>query len=261
MNLLALPAFTDNYIWMLHDGQKALVVDPGDSTPVLQAMQSLGLELALILVTHRHLDHVGGLAALRPHLKGPVYGPTNSDIDGVDIKVGEGVYIDFQGLRVDVWDTPGHTADHITYLVRSDLTQPGQPPLLFCGDTLFSAGCGRLYDGTAEQLFQAVSRFSTLPGNTTVCCTHEYTLDNLRFARAVEPHNTDTVAYELDCLNLRQLGKPTLPTTIATEMAINPFMRCAQPQVIASAQQHGAQDSSGSAVFTALRQWKNNFKA
>ena len=261
MNLLALPAFTDNYIWMLHDGHKALVVDPGDATPVIEALQSLGLELALILVTHRHMDHVGGLPALRPLLHGPVYGPATSDIEGVDIKVGEGIYIDFQGLRVDVWDTPGHTADHITYLVRSDLSQPGQPPLLFCGDTLFSAGCGRLYDGTAEQLFKALSRFSTLPAHTTVCCTHEYTLDNLRFARTVEPANHDTVAYDHACQRLRELGQPTLPTTIATELAINPFMRCDQPQVIVSAQQHGAQDGSGLAVFTALRQWKSNFKA
>ena len=244
---------------MLHDGQKALVVDPGDATPVLEALQHLDLELADILITHRHLDHVGGLRALRPYLRGQVYGPTNSDTEGVDVRVGEGFYIEFQGLRLDVWDTPGHTADHITYLVRNDLSQPGQPPLLFCGDTLFSAGCGRLYDGTADQLFKALTRFSTLPGNTTVCCTHEYTLDNLRFARAVEPDNTDTVNHQLACQRLRQLGQPTLPTTIATELAINPFMRCDRPQVIASAQQHGAQDSSGSTVFTALRQWKNTF--
>lgn len=246
---------------MLHDGHQALVVDPGDAAPVVQALQSLGLELALILVTHRHPDHTAGLPALRPYLKGPVYGPAKSDIEGVDIQVGEGVYIDFQGTRVDVWDTPGHTADHITYLVRSDLAHPGQPPMLFCGDTLFSAGCGRLYDGTAEQLFQSIRRFSTLPVNTPVYCTHEYTLDNLRFARAVEPDNTDTVAYEQASQRQRQLGQPTLPTTIATELAINPFMRCDQPQVIASAQQHGAQDPSGLAVFTALRQWKSNFKA
>lgn len=260
MNLLALPAFTDNYIWMLHDGRKALVVDPGDASPVLEALQRQGLELAAILVTHRHLDHVGGLSALRPHLKGLVYGPANSDIDGVDVKVGDDFYMEFQGHRVDVWDTPGHTADHVTYLVRTDLVQPNQPPLLFCGDTLFSAGCGRLYDGTAEQLFKALSRLATLPGNTTVCCTHEYTLDNLRFARAVEPDNAATLAYEQACQQRRALGQPTLPTTISTELAVNPFMRCDQPQVIASARQHGAQDDEGQTVFTALRQWKNSFK-
>ncbi|RZI83223.1 MAG: hydroxyacylglutathione hydrolase [Rubrivivax sp.] len=259
MNLLALPAFADNYIWMLHDGHKALVVDPGDATPVLEVLKRQGLELAAILVTHRHLDHVGGLQALRPHLKGLVHGPTNSNTEGVDVRVHEGIYIDFQGLRVDVWDTPGHTADHITFLVRFDLQQPGQPPLLFCGDTLFSAGCGRLYDGTAEQLFNALSRFRDLPGNTVVCCTHEYTLDNLRFARAVEPDNTDTVAYEQDCQRRRARGEPTLPTTIDIELSVNPFMRCDRPQVIASAQQHGARDDSGLEVFTALRQWKNSF--
>ncbi|MDE2401734.1 MAG: hydroxyacylglutathione hydrolase [Burkholderiales bacterium] len=260
MNLLALPAFTDNYIWMLHDGHKALVVDPGDASPVLETLQHEGLELAAILVTHRHLDHVGGLDRLRPHLRGLVYGPAMGHISGIDVRVGDGVYIDFQGLRVDVWDTPGHTADHVSYLVRFDAIKSDQPPLLFCGDTLFSAGCGRIYDGTAQQLFSALTRFSALPGNTAVCCTHEYTLANLRFARAVEPDNNAIAVHEQTCRKLRAQGQATLPSTISTELAVNPYLRCDQPQVVHSAQQHGALDSTALAVFTALRQWKDSFQ-
>lgn len=260
MNLLALPAFTDNYIWMLHDGHQALVVDPGDASPVLEALQRLGLELTAILVTHRHLDHVGGVLKLRSVLKGQVYGPANSVIDGIDVRLREGDHVQFQGANFEVWDTPGHTADHISYLAHVDQSQPAQPSILFCGDTLFSAGCGRLYDGTIEQLFTAINRIKQLPGDTLVCCTHEYTLDNLRFARVVEPDNAEMARYEQRCQQLRHDGQATLPTTVRTEQALNPYMRCDQPQVIASAQQHGATDATALSVFTAVRQWKNTFQ-
>lgn len=260
MNLLALPAFTDNYIWMIHDGHQALVVDPGDATPVLETLQHLGLELSAILVTHRHLDHVAGLARLRPVLKGQVYGPSNSVIEGIDVHLKEGDQVTFQGTSFEVWDTPGHTADHISYLARRADSQPAQPPLLFCGDTLFSAGCGRLYDGTIEQLFTAIQRIKQLPDNTVICCTHEYTLDNLRFARAVEPDNAAMSQYEQRCQQLRRDGQATLPTTVRTELSLNPYLRCDQATVIKSAQQHGAPDSTALSVFTALRQWKNTFQ-
>jgi hydroxyacylglutathione hydrolase len=185
MTLLALPAFADNYIWMLHDGKQAVVVDPGDAAPVEQALDRLALTLAGILVTHHHADHVGGVNALRPRLQGPVYGPATERIPTPFVPLREGDEVSVLGLSFRVLDVPGHTAGHIAY-VQEDAAQS---PLLFCGDTLFSAGCGRLFEGTPAQMARSLAKFAALPADTQVCCTHEYTLSNLRFAAAVEPGN------------------------------------------------------------------------
>ncbi|RZL10988.1 MAG: hydroxyacylglutathione hydrolase [Rubrivivax sp.] len=261
MKLVALPAFTDNYIWMLHDGVRAVVVDPGDAAPVLKALQGLQLTLDAILVTHHHLDHTGGLPGLRGVLKGKVYGPAREAIEGVDIKVREGDRLQVLGLDFTVWDTPGHTAGHVSYIAQPADGLPWPQGLVFCGDTLFSAGCGRLFDGTHEQLFTSLDRYAGLPDATWLCPTHEYTLSNLRFAQAVEPDNPAITDAMSRCDRLREREQPTLPTTVVAERAINPFLRCREPAVVAQALNHGAADGSAQTVFTALRQWKNTYRA
>ena len=256
MNLAALPAFSDNYIWLLHDGAQAIVVDPGDAAPVLAALDSLGLTLAGILLTHHHDDHVGGVAALRPRLHGPVFGPAREKIPPPFVPVAQGDPAVLMGLTFNVIDVPGHTAGHIAYFLPA---QGRDAPMLFCGDTLFSAGCGRLFEGTPAQMHQSLVKLAALPGATRVCCGHEYTESNLRFAAAVEPANADITASINASRALRAAGQPTLPSTIALELAINPFMRCDQAAVIRSATQRGAADAGGPAVLGALREWKNHF--
>ena len=268
MKLVALPAFSDNYIWMLHDGQQALVVDPGDAAPVLKALDAQGLILAAILVTHHHPDHVGGLAGLRSRLTGPVYGPALESIPAPFEPLNDGAHITVLGLDFEVMDVPGHTAGHIAYFHPAGPAPASAPPqqaddnrpILFCGDTLFSAGCGRLFEGTPAQMHHSLSRLAALPGNSRVCCAHEYTESNLRFAAAVEPDNTEISAAITDCRSLRLQGLPTLPSTIAHELAINPFMRCDAAAVIRAASARGASGPGGAAVLGALREWKNNFR-
>lgn len=258
MNLIALPAFADNYIWMLHDGTRAVVVDPGDAAPVRAALDAQGLALAGILVTHHHPDHVGGVDDLRPCLQGPVYGPAREKIPGPYLALHDGESIEVLGLRFSVLDVPGHTAGHIAYLQQTDAATKG--PLLFCGDTLFSAGCGRLFEGTPAQMKTSLERLAALPADTQVCCTHEYTLSNLRFAAAVEPGNTARTEYEQHCRARREAGLPTLPSSIGLERRINPFLRCDAPEVVAAARAQGAASDETVAVFTALREWKNRFR-
>ncbi len=260
MNLIALPAFADNYIWMLHDGAQAVVVDPGDEAPVRAALDAHGLTLAGILVTHHHPDHVAGIDALRPLLHGPVYGPAREKIPGPFTPLQDGAAVEVLGLRFKVLDVPGHTAGHIAYLQQGDATPGLAAPILFCGDTLFSAGCGRLFEGTPAQMFDSLQRLAALPAQTQVCCTHEYTLSNLRFAAAVEPGNADRAAYEQRCRERRVADQPTLPSSIGLERQINPFLRCAAPEVAAAAQSQGAIGNEPVAVFTALREWKNRFR-
>lgn len=265
MKLVALPAFSDNYIWMLHDGVEALVVDPGDAAPVLSALAEGGLRLAGILVTHHHADHVGGLAALRPHLHGPVIGTGTEGIQGLDRTVTEGAPVELLGQRFDVIEVPGHTAGHIAFFLRAPTD--GAAPILFCGDTLFSGGCGRLFEGTPAQMLASLDKLAALPGETRVCCAHEYTLSNLRFAQAVEPDNAALAAYTAHCRQLREQQRPTLPSSIATERAINPFLRSDLAAPRASALRRAessstplAADADRVAVFATLRQWKNEFR-
>ena len=256
MKLIALPAFTDNYIWMLHDGQRAIVVDPGESAPVLAALDAQQLVLAAILVTHHHADHVGGVDALRPRLQGRVYGPQRERIPEPFVALRDGDTVNELGLRFDVIDVPGHTSGHIAFFNAEGAGQP----LLFCGDTLFSGGCGRLFEGTPAQMHHSLSRLAALPGDTRVCCAHEYTLSNLKFARAVEPHNQALADYTAWCQAQRAAAQPTLPSSITIERGVNPFLRCAEPTVADSARAHGADSDEPVAVLAALRQWKNDFR-
>ena len=241
---------------MLHDGSGAAVVDPGEAGPVLEALDRLGLELRTILVTHHHADHVGGVAELLPRLRGSMYGPASETIPEPVHRLVEGESIEVLGLRFDVLDVPGHTAGHIAYVQAG----ADHAPLLFCGDTLFSAGCGRLFEGTPAQMAASLAKFAALPADTRVCCTHEYTLSNLRFAAAVEPGNAQRRDFEARCREQRAVGQPTLPSSIGVELQINPFLRCREPEVVRSARAEGAASDDALAVFTALREWKNRFR-
>lgn len=256
MNLIALPAFSDNYIWMYHDGRRCIVVDPGDASVVHAALSAHGLALAGILVTHHHADHVGGLAGLREALDGPVIGPADETIPGPYTPVRGGEVVELLGCRFEVIDVPGHTAGHIAYFHRP----ADAAPVLFCGDTLFSGGCGRLFEGTPAQMWRSLSTLADLPGPTRVCCAHEYTLSNLRFARAVEQHNPALERYVAWCEAQRARELPTLPSSVETERAVNPFLRCAEAGVVQSALDHGAASREAVDVFATLRSWKNEFR-
>jgi hydroxyacylglutathione hydrolase len=226
------------------------------AAPVQTALDAQGLQLAAILVTHHHADHVGGVDALRPRLRGLVYGPARENIPAPFEPLRGGDIISVVGLSFEVIDVPGHTAGHIAYVQRG----VDHSPLLFCGDTLFSAGCGRLFEGTPAQMAESLARLNALPGDARVCCTHEYTLSNLRFAAAVEPDNAAIARHTEACQRRREAGQPTLPSTLATEREINPFLRCAEPAVMAAARSQGARSDQGVEVLSVLREWKNRYR-
>lgn len=240
---------------MVHDGQRALVVDPGDAAPVIETLDREGLGLQSILVTHHHGDHVGGIDALRPRLEGKVYGPAGERIPPPLQALQAPCRVQVLGLEFQVLAVPGHTAGHIAYFTTE---LPGGP-VLFCGDTLFSAGCGRLFEGTPAQMHTSLQRLAALPGNTRVCCAHEYTLSNLRFALAVEPGNQPLKTHAQWCELQRAQGLPTLPSTMAMERQINPFLRCEAPEVRSAAARRGCSLASPVEVLATLREWKNQF--
>lgn len=256
LTLIPIPAFADNYLWLLHDGVQALVVDPGDAAPVQRVLQDNGLQLAAILVTHHHADHTGGVDTLRHETGARVFGPASEQIPRPFEPLHEGDNINAMGLRFQVVDVPGHTSGHIAYYTPD----MNGKPLLFCGDTLFSGGCGRLFEGSPAQMLASLDKLAALPGNTVTCCTHEYTLSNLRFAVAVDPDNLALATYQTHCKKLREKQQPTLPTSIAQELLINPFLRTRQPALISSAQHFDAAAHDDVSVFAAIRQWKNQFK-
>ncbi len=241
---------------MLHDGRQALVVDPGDAQPVLEALQREGLQLESILVTHHHADHTGGVAALRQVTGARVCGPAGEEMPEPLQRLSGGAHYVALGLDFLVMDVPGHTAGHIAFYCAA----MDGAPLLFCGDTLFSGGCGRLFEGTPAQMLASLDSLAVLPDATRVCCTHEYTLSNLAFACAVEPDNTDLQAYRLRCEQLRAQGLPTLPSHMALERQINPFLRSRLPALVAAATAHDAVMTHNTGAFATLRQWKNNYR-
>jgi hydroxyacylglutathione hydrolase len=258
-----IPAFDDNYIWCIHDGQSALIVDPGDATPVLHYLEQKKLTLTGILVTHHHADHTGGiLALLQAHGSGiPVYGPATIDIPGRTNAMLEGDKIEVSAPRItlEVFEVPGHTLSHIAYFANMQANVV--EPMLFCGDTLFASGCGRLFEGTPMQMSQSLAKFIALPKNTLVYCTHEYTLSNIRFALAVEPNNANLITWSEAAKALRDQHLPTLPTTIGQELQVNPFMRCDQKAVIDAALEVSGEKSlpTPAHVLAVIRAWKDRF--
>ncbi|RJG01503.1 hydroxyacylglutathione hydrolase [Noviherbaspirillum sedimenti] len=256
LNVLAIPAFDDNYLWLVHDGRHAVAIDPGDAAPIISALATRGLTLCAILLTHHHADHVGGVPALLQHWQIPVYGPRHDNIACLTNPLDDGdlVHVEQLGLDLTVIAVPGHTRGHIAY-------HAAQPGWLFCGDTLFGAGCGRIFEGTPAQMAASLARLAALPEATQVYCAHEYTLSNLRFARTVEPGNAALMERLAADTARRAAGVPTVPSSIGLEKATNPFLRYAEAEILESLRQAGRlREDTPLAAFAALREWKNVFK-
>lgn len=255
MQVIPVPAFTDNYIWLISNEERkqVAIVDPGDAAPVLAELQRRDMQPLAILITHHHRDHVGGIDALLEAYPGvPVYGPASEMIPHITRALGEGqqVHLEQLGLSFEVLDVPGHTAGHIAYYGEGSL---------FCGDTLFGNGCGRVFDGTLEDLHHSLHRIAQLPADTLVYCTHEYTVDNIGFAKWVEPDNPALDARLEECWDLLDSGRATVPFELGREFDTNPFLRTHIPEVIARAEEiAGRATHTPADVFAVLRIWKDS---
>ncbi len=252
LSITAIPALEDNYIWLLQHERHAVIVDPGEAAPVLDFLHRNDLQLDAILCTHRHHDHIDGIEELREVYNVPVYGrshPENPHITH-DLHEGDHLKLDVLDIEFDIIETPGHFEGHIVFIA---------PGILFCGDMIFGAGCGRIFEGTPAQLHHSLQRLAALPDDTLVYCAHEYTAYNLPFAQACEPNNPDIQRRIDETRSLRIAKRPTVPFTIALEKATNPYMRCTSPELIHTLQDRGLTDTSELAVFTALREWRAHF--
>jgi hydroxyacylglutathione hydrolase len=253
LTVTAVPAFADNYIWLVSTGEsRCAVIDPGDAAPVLEALQRQDLELDAILLTHHHADHVGGVPRLVEATGAAVFGPADRRIPNVDHAVGEGDTVELAalGLVFAVLEVPGHTSSHIAFHGHG---------ALFCGDTLFSVGCGRLFEGTPEQMQASLDKLAALPEATRVFCAHEYTLSNCDFALAVEPGNADLARRASQVEALRATGHITLPSTLGEEKRVNPFLRTRAAAVVAAARRHDPAAEPGAPTLAAIRAWKDRF--
>jgi len=253
ITVTAIPAFADNYIWLIStSGNQCAVVDPGDAGPVAQVLERHGLKLEYILITHHHADHTGGVKQLVNSYGARVFGPHDRRIPGQDesFRESETVRLPLLELEFSVIEVPGHTASHIAFFGHG---------CLFCGDTLFSVGCGRLFEGSPEQMQSSMDKLAALPEETRVFCAHEYTLSNCDFALAVEPENENLIRRASEVEASRATGRSTVPSRLGEECAVNPFLRCRQPSVVAAAQKRDPHAAPGAATLAVIRSWKDSF--
>ncbi|OGS83503.1 MAG: hydroxyacylglutathione hydrolase [Gallionellales bacterium GWA2_59_43] len=262
LEITAIPALQDNYIWAIHNDTHVALVDPGEAAPALEFLQTRGLKLEAILCTHRHHDHIGGIAKLRGVYNVPVYGRRHPGSQRIaanphitrDLRESDRLRLESLTIDFDILEIPGHLEDHIAFVAPETF-----PTMLFCGDVMFGAGCGRNFEGTLAQLHESLQRLARLPEDTRVYCSHEYTASNLRFALACEPDNPVILRRIEATRQLRDAGLPSLPSTIALEKTTNPFLRCSEPEIVRTLQIQGLADTSELGVFTALRNWRNHF--
>ena len=254
INIESIKAFDDNYIWLMTTNEGSIVVDPGENINLLKVIEKKNIKLDAILITHHHYDHTGGIEELLikyPNLK--VYGP-NNNVDLIKSRLGDGELLNVIGIDFEVIEIPGHTLDHIAYYANIN-----NSPVLFCGDTLFAGGCGRVFEGTLDQMYDSLMKLKKLPKNTRIYCGHEYTINNLKFAKAVEPDNIDLIIRYDEALDLRKNNIPTLPSTISIELKTNPFLRADENNVQKIISHKFKTGFSEKEIFSALRQWKDNF--
>ena len=254
LEIIPLPVFSDNYIWLLRSQNKVIVVDPGDAQPVMKYLEEHhDTTLVAVLITHHHADHCGGVGILKAHHPAPVFGPMADGIPGIDHDCRDDAVFSVDGFAQPfrVLAVPGHTLGHIAFLTGD---------ILFCGDALFSGGCGRLFEGSAQQMHASLQRLAALPTDTRICCAHEYTQTNLAFARLVEPDNTSLAEYQMQVAAWRKADKPSLPARMETERAVNPFLRCHLASVASAAAKRLGRPATGEVeVFSAIRAWRNQF--
>jgi len=253
INIEPIEAFSDNYIWLVTTNEGSIVIDPGESNNLLKILNQRNLDLRAILITHHHFDHTGGIDEIVSQKSIDVYGPKNN-IDTINIRVKHGTIIELLGIQFEVIEIPGHTLDHIAYFSENQ-----GDPVLFCGDTLFAGGCGRVFEGTLEQMHDSLSLLKKLPLNTKIYCGHEYTQSNLKFAKSVEPLNENIISRYNRVCKLREKGIPTLPSTIELELATNPFLRVDIKEVQEEISKRFNTPKNDKDIFTAIRQWKDNY--
>jgi hydroxyacylglutathione hydrolase len=254
INIEPIKAFDDNYIWLMTTNEGSIVIDPGECVNLIKIIEQKNIKLDAILITHHHHDHTGGIEELLikyPYLN--VYGP-NNNIDSIKSRLIDGGLLNVIGIDFEIIEIPGHTLDHIAYFANIN-----NSPILFCGDTLFAGGCGRVFEGTFDQMYESLMKLKKLPQNTRIYCGHEYTINNLKFAKEVEPDNIDLITRYNDVLDLRKNNIPTLPSTLSIELKTNPFLRADKNNVQNIISKKFKTGINEKEIFSALRQWKDNF--